>query len=148
MNIAILILAILFIVFLFLFKGEMHTVISKKMQEQAGDQVQSEVMEYLDSAFNYTRNNEPFTCTFLEFGAIGCVACKRMEKVMREVREHFPKRVQVRFVNVLLPENQDLMKVFGISAIPTQVLLDSTGREYFRHTGFYSFNELKTKLLN
>jgi thioredoxin 1 len=34
------------------------------------------------------------------------------------------------------------MKYFGIAAIPTQVLLDQEGQEFFRHTGYLSYNDL------
>jgi hypothetical protein len=34
------------------------------------------------------------------------------------------------------------MKYFGIASIPTQVLLNKTGKEFFRHTGYYSAEEL------
>lgn len=51
--------------------------------------------------------------------------------------------MNVIFYNVLKLENQEFMKYYGIAAIPTQVLLDPTGREIFRHTGYYSFDELE-----
>ncbi len=35
-----------------------------------------------------------------------------------------------------------MMKYFGIAAIPTQVLLDVSGKEVIRHTGYFSFDEL------
>lgn len=34
------------------------------------------------------------------------------------------------------------MKYFGVAAIPTQVLLDKEGKEFFRHSGYYSTEEL------
>ena len=84
--------------------------------------------------------------TFLEFGAKGCSACKRMETVMSEIRAKYPNRVNVVFLNVMLPENQRLMKYFGVAAIPTQVLLNKEGREFFRHTGYYSTEELNKQI--
>ena len=51
----------------------------------------------------------------------------------------------------LKPQNQQLMKFFGVSAIPTQILLDKTGVEYFRHSGYISFDDLNkqfTPVLN
>ena len=49
------------------------------------------------------------------------------------------------FPNILKPENQNLTKLFGIADIPTQVLLDKNGKEFFRHTGFYSTEDLEQK---
>ncbi len=76
-------------------------------------------------------------------GATGCISCRKMELVMKEVKEKYPETVNVRFYNVLLPENQEFMKFFGIAAIPTQVLLDPAGKEIFRHTGYFPFDELE-----
>jgi thiol-disulfide isomerase/thioredoxin len=135
-------LAVLFLVSLFVFKGSMNTLISKKMKEQAGETIKKSMAMYVDSAYNYQNNKEEFKITFLEFGAIGCSSCRMMEKVMEKVRSAYPKKIKVKFLNVLLPANQDMMKYFGIAAIPTQVLLDISGKEFFRHTGYFSFDDL------
>jgi thioredoxin 1 len=50
------------------------------------------------------------------------------------------------FINVLLPENQDLMKYFGVVAIPTQVLLNKEGVEFFRHSGYISTNDILSEM--
>ncbi len=136
-------LGILFLVLLFVFKGSMNTLVSNKMREQAGVDLKKSTEEYVDSAFNYQQNGEGFRLTFLEFGAIGCSACKMMEKVMEEVKISFPGEIKVNFINVLLPPSQDLMKYYGVVAIPTQVLLNNSGQEVFRHTGYFSFDDLK-----
>ena len=143
MNVAFIILAILFLVLLFVFKGNMNDFVSKKMKEQAGVTVLKRMPIYVDSAFNYKKNGEKFRLTFLEFGATGCISCRMMEKVMEEVKTQYPSEIQVKFVNILLPENHDLINYFGIAAIPTQVLLNDSGKEVFRHTGYFSFNDLE-----
>jgi thioredoxin 1 len=135
-------LAILFLVSLFVFKGSMNNLISKKMKEQAGETIKKSMAMYVDSAYNFQNNNEGYRITFLEFGATGCSSCRMMEKVMEEVKSKYPTEIKVQFLNVLLPVNHDLMKYFGVAAIPTQVLLDISGREVFRHTGFFSFDDL------
>ncbi|MEN6618134.1 MAG: thioredoxin family protein [Rikenellaceae bacterium] len=103
-------------------------------------------MAFVDSAYNYPKNGLSYQVTFLEFGAKGCSACKRMETVMSEIRAKYPSRVKVVFINIMIPENQRLMKYFGIAAIPTQVLLSKEGQEYFRHTGYFSMEDLIKKL--
>jgi thioredoxin 1 len=136
-------LAILFLVALFVFKGSMNTLISKKMKEQAGVTIQNSMAMYVDSAYNYQNNNEGYKITFLEFGATGCISCRMMEKVMGEVKSRYPSEIKVKFVNILLPPNRDMMNYFGIAAIPTQVLLDISGKEVFRHTGYFLAAELE-----
>jgi thioredoxin 1 len=146
MSSLLILLAILFLVSLFVFKGSMNTLISKKMKEQAGETVKKSMAMYVDSAYNFRNNREGFRVTFLEFGATGCSSCRMMEKVMEEARSKYPSEIKVQFLNVLLPVNQDMMKYFGIAAIPTQILLDISGKEVFRHTGYCSFDDLEKEL--
>jgi thiol-disulfide isomerase/thioredoxin len=142
LNITLIILGIGFFVILFLFKDSMNSLVSKKMTAQTSPVVKESVAQFVDSAFNYKRNGKGYKMTFLEFGATGCIACKMMETVMEKVKISYPGEIQVNFINVLIPASQDLMKYYGVVAIPTQVLLNNEGEEVFRHSGYYSFNEL------
>ena len=136
----------LLILLLFLSKDKLNDYAAKAIRAEAGSQVIHSESVYINSEYNYIKNGQNFQFTFLEFGAKGCSACNRMELVMNEMREKYPGKVNVVFVNILLPKNQGLMKYYGIAAIPTQVLLNSDGLEYFRHIGFYSTIELARKL--
>lgn len=128
----------------FALKNNMNDYVSKMMKTQAGPEITNSGLAYVDSAFNYTKNGQGYQVTFLEFGA-NCPACKRMESVMEEIRTKYPQTVNVIFLNIVKPKNQVLMKYFGVAAIPTQVLLDKDGIEFFRHTGYYSVEELENK---
>lgn len=142
------ILTALFFVLLFVFKDKINSFASKAIQSQAGPEIQNSGSALIDSMYNYSKNGLGYELTFLEFGSKGCSACKRMESVMRGIQAKYPYRVNVIFINILKPENQRLMKYFGIAAIPTQVLLNIAGQEYFRHTGFLSIEELEPELFN
>ena len=135
-------LGILFLMALFVFKGNMNDLISKKMKEQAGETIKKSMAFYVDSAFNYRNNKEGYKLTFLEFGATGCISCRKMEKVMEKVRSTYKAEVKVNFLNILRPASQDMMNYFGVASIPTMVLLDVSGKEIFRHTGYISFEDL------
>jgi thioredoxin 1 len=137
-----LIFTVLFFVLLFVFKDSLNDYASKAVKAQAGSEIQNSVPVFVDSAYNYTKNGLSYEITFLEFGSKGCSACKRMESVMDEIRTKYPNLVNVVFINIMLPESQRLMKYYGIAAIPTQVLLNKEGKEFFRHTGYYSANNL------
>jgi thioredoxin 1 len=130
---------------LFVFKDKLTETASKVVKSQANSAVNSSVETFIDSAYNYTKNNEPYQFTFLEFGATGCSACKRMEAVMDDIRQENPEKVKVVFINVLLPENHAQMLYYGVVAIPTQVLLSNESEEYYRHTGYISFGNLNGK---
>lgn len=136
------VLSVLFIVMIFVFKDNLDSFASKAIQAQAGSDLVVSESAMIDSAYNYSKNKLNFQTTFLEFGAKGCSACKRMESVMAEIRTKYSTQVNVVFINIMLPESQQLMKYYGIAAIPTQVLLNKEGKEYFRHTGYYSAEEL------
>ena len=69
----------------------------------------------------------------------------RVFTLMEEIRTKYTQTVNVIFLNIVKHKNQVLMKYFGVAAIPTQVLLDKDGIEFFRHTGYYSVEELENK---
>jgi len=43
-------------------------------------------------------------------------------------------------------ENPDEAKKYDIKMIPTQILYDMTGKEFFRHSGFFSEKDIIDKL--
>lgn len=147
LSIIFLILSVAFMVLIFSFKNELIQYASRLVKSQPTIDSTNKLSLKVDSAFNYRQNKLAYKVTFLEFGATGCSACKRMETVMKEIRTQYSGKVNVIFLNILLPENQDLMKFYGIAAIPTQVLLNDEGKEFFRHTGFYSTGELSEVIL-
>ncbi|MBU8891334.1 MAG: thioredoxin family protein [Bacteroidales bacterium] len=145
-NLIALLLIILFFIFLITFKEKLNNVASKVILSQVNVEIINSASTYVDSLFNYQKNNSDFHVTLLEFGSTGCVACKRMETVLEEINEKYPTTVNIISLNVTLPENQNLMKYFGIAAIPTQVLLDKRAEEFFRHTGFYTTKNLSNQI--
>lgn len=125
-----------------LFRGDMVEYISDSRAAHMSADAKSALSEQLTARFDYRANGQSYTCTFLEFGSTGCSACRQMATVMESVRADYPNRVNVVFVNVTLPENQDMVNYFGIATIPTQVLLDRSGQEYYRHTGYIAAEDL------
>jgi thioredoxin 1 len=67
-----------------------------------------------------------------------------MQPILDNLRKKYPDKLNVVFVHV--GENQILAARFGIESIPVQVFFDKTGREVFRHTGFYPQVEVEQKL--
>lgn len=136
---------ILLLVIGFASRDNLSQYLSNSMLKNASPELVDNGAAYIDSAFNYPKNGLSYQTTFLEFGATGCVACRKMESVMDEVKPEYAGQVNVVFLNVLKRENQLLMKYYGIAEIPTQVLLDKNGKEFFRHTGFIEKNDLQIK---
>ena len=82
--------------------------------------------------------------TMVEFGATGCVPCDMMQPILVKLRKNYSNRMNVVFVHV--GENQILGARFGIQSIPVQVFYDKSGKEVFRHVGFYAEAEVLKQL--
>ena len=82
--------------------------------------------------------------TMVEFGATGCGPCDMMQPILENLKKKYKDRVNVVFVHV--GEEYILGARYGITLIPVQAFFDKTGREVFRHTGFYPRAEVEKKL--
>jgi thioredoxin 1 len=83
-----------------------------------------------------------FKVTFIELGSVNCIPCKMMQKVMNSIETKYSNDVKVVFYDVWTEEGKPYGTKYGIAAIPTQIFLDETGKEYFRHEGFFPEAEL------
>jgi thioredoxin 1 len=81
--------------------------------------------------------------TFVELGSVKCIPCKMMQPVMKKIEETYSDSVKVVFYDVWTEKDKAKAGEYGINAIPTQVFLDSNGKEYFRHAGFFPFEEVE-----
>lgn len=133
---------------IFIFKNQLETLTSGMFREQQPKTARDSITDDLSKLYNYEKNGDPYEYTFLEFGSVGCSSCKKMEDVMKDIREKYGNKVKVVFINVAKKENQNLSQYFGISLIPTQILLNRTASEYFRHSGYISTEELEKVLFN
>ncbi len=134
------------LIVLFSQKSNLDNYLSKEIRTLNKSEIRNQVDGIVDSLYNYNKNGKSYKITFLEFGAKGCSACKRMEVVMKEIRAEFQNQINVVFLNTLIPDNLLLMKYYGISSIPTQIFLDSSGKEFFRHSGYFSKNEIMVQI--
>lgn len=80
---------------------------------------------------------------FIEIGAKSCVPCQMMQKVMEELRTNYPGKLDIIFHD--LDMDPEPAGRYGISVIPTQVLIAPDGTELFRHEGFYPTDEIVAK---
>ena len=132
----------------FIIKPTLNNFISKKMKEQTSVEATVAVETQINLKYNYLQNKQIFDFTLLEFGSTGCTVCKQMEPVLEEMRKLENPKVNVVFLNIMHPENLAMMKYFGISAVPMQILLNKTGKEFFRNYGFISVEKLNQKLVS
>lgn len=80
--------------------------------------------------------------TFVELGSVNCIPCRMMQPVMQEVEKKYPGQVKIVFHDVWTDQGRAEGAKFRIRVIPTQVFLDKNGKEYYRHEGFFSFEEV------
>ena len=80
--------------------------------------------------------------TFVELGSVNCIPCRMMQPVMQQVEKKYPGQVKVVFHDVWTEAGRTEGAKYKIRVIPTQVFLDKNGKEYFRHEGFFSFEEI------
>jgi len=80
--------------------------------------------------------------TFVELGSVNCIPCKQMQPIMEDIENEYPTQVKVVFHDVWTQKGKVDAEKYKIKLIPTQVFLDSLGKEYFRHEGFFPKEEL------
>lgn len=84
--------------------------------------------------------------SMIELGSVRCIPCQKMVPVLDSVRKMYDGKVEVIFYDVWTPEGQPFATKYGINVIPTQVFLDKNGNEYFRHTGFFPYEQVQIVL--
>jgi len=79
----------------------------------------------------------------VDLGAGKCVACKKMAPILEELKRELAGRLEVEFIDVW--ENPGAANLYQIRLIPTQIFYDATGKELFRHEGFFSREDILKK---
>ena len=78
--------------------------------------------------------------TFIELGADRCIPCKAMQPIMKEIAEEYAGQIQVVFYDVW--KDPAPARKYGIQLIPTQLFIDGSGKEIFRHVGLFPKDEI------
>ncbi len=78
-----------------------------------------------------------------DYGADNCLPCIQMEPILDQLAEEYEGRIDIRVINVY--QQGDLARMARIQVIPTQVFIDSDGKELFRHVGFYPRDSIVAK---
>lgn len=81
--------------------------------------------------------------TLVDFGATGCRPCEMMAPILQLLQKKYAGKANVVFVHT--GEEPILAVRYGIREIPVQVFFDATGRELFRHSGFFSQEDIEKK---
>ena len=84
--------------------------------------------------------------TFVELGSVNCIPCKQMQPVMKAIEEKYGEQIEIVFYDVWQKDQKHFAIDYKIQLIPTQVFLDSEGKEFYRHEGFFPEQEIHTLL--
>lgn len=79
-----------------------------------------------------------------DFGADNCSSCIQMKKILQAVQARYGSQVDVRLIYV--QKDRDLARRYKVMLIPTQVFVDASGKEVFRHLGLFPQDKLVKKL--
>ena len=79
----------------------------------------------------------------IDLGADKCIPCKAMAPILKELKAEYAGRMDVEFIDVW--KNPDAGKPYKIRLIPTQIFFDASGKERFRHEGFYGKEDILGK---
>jgi len=82
--------------------------------------------------------------TLAEFGRGVCIPCKQMKPLLEELAVEYEGKLNV--VIVEIDDHMDQARQYGIMAIPTQIVFDSSGQEITRHMGFYAKEDIIAQL--
>ncbi len=79
----------------------------------------------------------------VDLGADKCIPCKAMAPILKDLKTEYAGRMDVEFIDVW--KNPDAGKAYKIKLIPTQIFFDTSGKERFRHQGFYGKEDILAK---
>ena len=80
----------------------------------------------------------------IDLGSKSCIPCKRMAPILEELREKYDGKAEIVFIDI--KEDRNAAARYKITLIPTQVFIDSTGAEVYRHIGFFPADSIEAHL--
>jgi thiol-disulfide isomerase/thioredoxin len=82
--------------------------------------------------------------TLVVFSAKSCCGPDKMLPVINTIQVKYNDNVNIVYIE---PQKEQILSArYGIRSIPTQVFYDAKGKEFFRHSGFFSDTDIVAKL--
>lgn len=79
----------------------------------------------------------------VDVGADKCIPCKMMAPILEELKMEYSKSLEVVFIDAWKKPSEG--RKYRVRMIPTQIFYDASGKELFRHEGFYSKEDILGK---
>lgn len=93
---------------------------------------------------DYKQLPVPGKVTLVDLGADRCIPCRMMAPILKELKQEYEGKAAIVFLDVW--EDRTLASRFGIQVIPTQIFYDRQGKEFLRHQGFLSKENIELVL--
>ncbi len=108
---------------------------SGEKKEEASEKVSRAVIS--DAAVKLPR--------MVDFKSPTCPPCRAMEPILAELSVEYAHAFELVLIDVSKQENQQIAAQNAIQYIPTQLFYDENGKQIFRHTGYYSKQDILNK---
>jgi thioredoxin 1 len=76
----------------------------------------------------------------IQIGDDSCGPCVEMKAILRRVKEDYKDKIII--IDVDSAKERALVQKLGISTIPTQIFIEKNGKEFGRHEGYNSYEEI------
>ena len=119
-----------------LFAAVVAVVVVKHLRYEADVRV-------VESAVTPADSNTAAMPMMLELGSHSCIPCKAMMPVLAALKEEYGNALKVEFIDVW--KDTAAGEKYKVEMIPTQIFFDKEGKELFRHTGFFSKEDILAK---
>lgn len=120
------------------YSSSSQAVARKAVKISANESVEQELTGYRPEQI--TGKGLP---ALIDIGAGTCIPCKLMAPILEGLKKEYAGVFNVEFIDVW--KNPDAAQQYSIRVIPTQIFFDASGKELFRHEGFFSKEDILAK---
>jgi len=82
--------------------------------------------------------------TVLDLGSSSCIPCKMMKPIFAELEVELAGKVNILILDI--SEYSNLAEKYQVRVIPTQIFFDASSKQYWRHEGFLSKEDILKKI--
>ncbi len=143
MKIIIVVVLIAAVGVVFALKQQSNTSVSEAVTAANANPATTTESKPLDPEISQTAQTTFKLPRLVDLGADICIACKMMAPILEELKTTYKGKLQVDFIDVW--KNPAEAPKYKINVIPTQIFYDASGKELFRHEGFFAREDILAK---
>jgi len=92
------------------------------------------------SDMTYPATGQP---RLVELGTAACIPCAMMAPILKDLQAEYAGRLQVESIDTF--QNPGAKQQYDAPFCATQIFIDPSGKERFRHVGYYSKKDILAK---